>query len=46
MGSKIPWPIFAYERPWHDHLEMTKLIGPTLAKFGAPSKVMSLGKER
>jgi hypothetical protein len=27
MGLKNPWLVPACERPWHGHLEMTKLIG-------------------
>jgi hypothetical protein len=46
FGSESPQPILAHERPWHDHPEMTKLIGPILAKYSAPNKVMLFGKER
>jgi hypothetical protein len=45
LGLESLQPIPTYEKPWHGHLEMTKSIGPILAKSSAPSKVMLLGKE-
>jgi hypothetical protein len=38
---KSPYLVLACERPWHDHSEMTKSIGPILANFGTPNKVMT-----
>jgi len=45
LGLESPWPILICERPWHGHLEMTKLIGLILTKFSAPNKVMLFSKE-
>jgi hypothetical protein len=46
MGSKNPWPVPAFEKPWHNHPKMTKSISPILAKSSTPNKVMLFGKER
>ncbi len=44
LGFESPWPITIGERPWHDHLKMTKSIGLILIKSGAPNKVILFGR--
>jgi hypothetical protein len=45
LVSQSPWHVPPCEKPRHNHPKMTKSIGPILAKFGAPNKVMLFGKE-
>jgi hypothetical protein len=45
MGSKIPWFVPTYERPWHDQPTITKSTNPILSKSHVPNNVMLFGKE-
>ncbi len=45
LGLESPRPIPTCEKPWHNHPKMTKSIGPILAKFSTPNKVMLFSKE-
>jgi hypothetical protein len=44
MGSKSPWHVPTYNKPWHDHLDMTSSTSLIMSKSYAPNNVMLFSK--